>query len=180
MTLKQIGFTHNSYILKQPKLDYRTLLDYENRRNNPDCEGTSFLSTHLRFGFVSVREVVNIAYQYSETFLKEIIWRSFFAQVLWHNPRVVNSCFKEKYEALEWVNDTDLFRKWKYGETGFLMVDAGMRQLFETGYMHGRVRMLTASFLVKNMGIDWRLGRPTLPLLCWITKWHQIMAIGNG
>lgn len=157
-SLDQIGFIYASYILNEPKLDYRTLLDYENTRNNPDCEGTSFLSTHLRFGFVSVREVVNIAYQYSETFLKEIIWRSFFAQVLWNNPRVVHSCYKEKYDAIEWEENTDLFRKWKYGETGFLMVDAGMRELYETGYMHGRVRMLTASFLVKNMGIDWRLG----------------------
>jgi len=106
---------------------------------------------------VSVREIAKIAFQYSEPLLNELIWRSFFSQVLWHNPHVVTSCYKEKYNDLKW-NDTTLFRKWKYGLTGFPIVDAGMRQLFDTGYMHNRVRMIAASFLVKNLGIDWRLG----------------------
>lgn len=157
-TLTEMGFKHTSYQLPQPKLDYRTLVEYDTQRNNPESDGTSHISVHLRFGFTSIREAVNAAYQYSDSFLKELIWRSFFTQVLWHNPSVVDSCFRQKYENIEWIKDSALFRKWKYGETGFALVDAGMRQLFDTGYMHGRVRMLTASFLVKNMGMDWRLG----------------------
>ena len=89
--------------------------------------------------------------------MNELIWRSFFVQILWNYPRVVDSCYKEKYNNIIW-NNNDLFIKWKFGETGFHIVDAGMRQLFETGYMHNRVRMIAASFLVKNLGIDWRLG----------------------
>lgn len=156
-SLSDIGFEYSSYNLIAPRLDYRTILEYESLRNNADSDSTSYISVHLRFGFISIREVVNIAYQYSPSFLNELIWRSFFSQVLWHNPRVVNSCFRQKYDNIKW-NEPSLFRKWKYGETGFMFVDAGMRQLFDTGYMHGRVRMLAASFLVKNLGIDWRLG----------------------
>ena len=156
--IDDIGFEHSSYVLLTPKLNYRTLTEYESLRDNLDCEGTSHISVHLRFGFLSIREVARMAYEYSPTFLKELIWRSFFTQVLWHNPKVVSSCFKEKYNKIQWIDDMELFRKWKYGETGFMMVDAGMRQLFETGYMHGRARMVAASFLVKNLGIDWRLG----------------------
>ena len=152
-----IGFKHTEYILHQPNLTYRSLLDYEQSRDNPTMDGTSNASVHLRFGFLSIREVVNIAFQYSETFLNELIWRSFFTQIIWNYPRVVDSCFKQKYNNIKW-NNIDLFINWKYGETGFPIVDAGMRQLFETGYMHNRVRMITASFLVKNLGIDWRLG----------------------
>jgi deoxyribodipyrimidine photo-lyase len=138
-------------------LDYRTLIDYDINRDIPDLDGTSNTSVHLRFGFVSVREIASIAFQYSEPLLNELIWRSFFTQVLWHNPQVVTSCYKEKYNRLKW-NETTLFKQWKYGLTGFPIVDAGMRQLFVTGYMHNRVRMIAASFLVKNLGIDWRLG----------------------
>lgn len=156
-SLDELGFVYSPYTLHKPNLDYRSLIDYDTKRDIPDLDGTSNTSVHLRFGFVSVREIASIAFQYSESLLNEIIWRSFFAQVLWHNPHVVTSCYKEKYNRLKW-NDTKLFIKWKYGLTGFPIVDAGMRQLFNTGYMHNRVRMITASFLVKNLGIDWRLG----------------------
>jgi deoxyribodipyrimidine photo-lyase len=156
-TIEDIGFEYTDYILHKPNLTFRSLLEYDASRDNPNLNGTSNASVHLRFGFLSIREVSKIAYQYSDTFLNELIWRSFFAQILWHYPKVVTSCFREKYNNIKW-NNTDLFIKWKYGETGFPIVDAGMRQLFETGYMHNRVRMITASFLVKNLGIDWRLG----------------------
>jgi deoxyribodipyrimidine photo-lyase len=156
-SIEQLGFIYSSYKLHKPNLDYRTLIDYDINRDIPDLDGTSNTSVHLRFGFVSVREIASIAFQYSEPLLNELIWRSFFTQVLWHNPQVVTSCYKEKYNRLKW-NDTTLFKQWKYGLTGFPIVDAGMRQLFDTGYMHNRVRMIAASFLVKNLGIDWRLG----------------------
>ena len=156
-SIQDIGFDYSKYILHKPNLTFRSLVDYEASRDNPNINGTSNASVHLRFGFLSIREVVKTAYQYSDTFLKELIWRSFFSQIIWHYPKVVGSCFREKYNAIKW-NDTEMFIKWKYGETGYPIVDAGMRQLFETGYMHNRVRMITASFLVKNMGIDWRLG----------------------
>lgn len=155
--IEDIGFVYTEYLLQNPNLTFRSLLEYEKGRDVPSMNSTSNVSVHLRFGFLSIREVVNIAYQYSETFLKELIWRSFFAQVLWHFPHIVDSCYREKYNKLEW-NEPSLFMKWKYGITGFPIVDAGMRQLFETGHMHNRVRMIAASFLVKNLGIDWRLG----------------------
>jgi len=156
-SIEQLGFIYSSYKLHKPNLDYRTLIDYDINRDIPDLDGTSNTSVHLRFGFVSVREIASIAFQYSEPLLNELIWRSFFTQVLWHNPQVVTSCYKEKYNRLKW-NDTTLFKQWKYGLTGFPIVDAGMRQLFDTGYMHNRVRMLVASFLCKHLLIDWRWG----------------------
>ena len=157
-TIEDIGFEYTDYILHKPNLTFRSLLEYDASRDNPNLNGTSNASVHLRFGFLSIREVSKIAYQYSDTFLNELIWRSFFIHILWHYPKVVTSCFREKYNNIKWNHSNDLLIKWKYGETGFPIVDAGMRQLFETGYMHNRVRMITASFLVKNLGIDWRLG----------------------
>lgn len=156
--IEDIGFKYAKYVLHKPNLTFRSLLEYESGRDIPSLDSTSHISAHLRFGILSIREVVNLAYQYSETFLKELIWRSFFIQVLWHYPHVVDSCFRAKYNNLKWKNEPSLFMKWKYGETGFAIVDAGMRELFETGYMHNRVRMIAASFLVKNLGIDYRLG----------------------
>jgi len=155
--LDEIGFEYSKYILYNPNLTQISLNKYEESRDNPNVNGTSNASVHLRFGFLSIREVVKIALQYSEIFLNELIWRSFFSQILWNYPRVVDSCFKVKYNNLEW-NSNDLLFKWQKGQTGFHIVDAGMRQLIETGYMHNRVRMIAASFLVKNLGIDWRLG----------------------
>tara|TARA_Y100000813_G_scaffold51062_1_gene35699 strand:- start:7372 stop:8673 length:1302 start_codon:yes stop_codon:yes gene_type:complete len=155
--IDEIGFIQSKYILHKPNLTFSSLLEYEESRDNPNINGTSNASVHLRFGFLSIREVVKIASKCSQIFLNELIWRSFFAQILWNYPKVVDSCFKEKYNNLEW-NTNDLFVKWKNGQTGFHIVDAGMRQLLETGYMHNRVRMIAASFLVKNLGIDWRLG----------------------
>ncbi|MGC6490549.1 MAG: cryptochrome/photolyase family protein [Flavobacteriales bacterium] len=155
--ISDIGFEYSDYHLTEPSLEVSSLIKYGTERDIPSVNGTTNISVHLRFGMMSVRELVKIAYQYSEPLLDELIWRSFFAQVLWNNPHVVHSPYREKYNTLKW-NDSDLFRQWKYGNTGFPLVDAGMRQLYDTGYMHNRVRMIAASFLVKNLGIDWRLG----------------------
>ncbi len=112
----------------------------------------------MRFGTVSIREITRKARELSEIFLNELIWRNFFIDILWHFPHVVNKSFKPKYDLIEWRNNENEFEKWCNGETGFPMVDAGMRELNETGFMHNRVRMVTASFLVKDLLIDWRWG----------------------
>ena len=151
-----IGFQKTSYQLLAPKLNKESLTLYEKGRDVPSLE-TSQISVHLRFGMLSVREVAKIAFEHSSLLLREIVWRSFFAQILWHNPRVISQPFRAKYNSLDWNNE-DRLELWKTGATGFPIIDAGMRQLNDTGYMHNRVRMLTASFLVKNMGINWRHG----------------------
>ena len=155
-SLSDIGFQKTSYQLLPPKLHKESLTLYEQGRDVPSLQ-TSQISVHLRFGMLSVREVAKIAFEHSSLLLREVIWRSFFAQILWHNPRVTSQPFRAKYNSLEWNNE-DRLELWKTGVTGFPIIDAGMRQLNKTGYMHNRVRMLTASFLVKNMGIDWRYG----------------------
>lgn len=131
--------------------------DYENTRNFPSIVGTSCLSPHLRFGTVSIREMVAKA-KANNTFLSELIWREFFMQILYHFPKVVNHNFSQKYDGIQWRNNEVEFEKWKKGETGYPIVDAGMRELNSTGYMHNRVRMITAGFLCKHLLIDWRWG----------------------
>ena len=153
-----MGFSNQEVDISDPRLDVKKLKLYEENRENIEKDGTNKIYGKLRFGFLSVREVAKIAFQYSESLLKELVWRSFFSQILWHNPHVVDKCFKPKYEKLKWSKDKNLFMKWKYGQTGFPLVDAGMRELFDTGLMNNRVRMLSASFLVKNLGVDWKLG----------------------
>ena len=133
--------------------------NYERDRNFPAINATSKLGVHLRFGTKSVRELVlRSNFSENKTFLKELIWREFFIQILWHFPHTVNKCFKEKYEKVEWINDNESFIKWCQGNTGYPIVDAGMRELNSTGFMHNRVRMITASFLCKHLLIDWRKG----------------------
>jgi deoxyribodipyrimidine photo-lyase len=133
--------------------------DYERDRNFPAINATSKLGVHLRFGTKSVRELVLKSNSYeNKTFLKELIWREFFIQILWHFPQTVDKCFKEKYENVGWINDNENFIKWCEGNTGYPIVDAGMRELNSTGFMHNRVRMITASFLCKHLLIDWRKG----------------------
>jgi len=133
--------------------------NYERDRNFPAINATSKLGVHLRFGTKSVRELVlRSNSSENKTFLKELIWREFFIQILWHFPHTVNKCFKEKYEKVEWINDNESFIKWCQGNTGYPIVDAGMRELNSTGFMHNRVRMITASFLCKHLLIDWRKG----------------------
>jgi deoxyribodipyrimidine photo-lyase len=116
------------------------------------------MSVHLRFGTISIRKLAKTAMQLSEKYLNELIWREFYMQILWHFPRVVNESFKTKYDRIEWRNNPEEFDRWCKGETGYPIVDAGMRELLSTGFMHNRVRMIVASFLTKHLLIDWRWG----------------------
>jgi len=156
--LSEIGFQETDYNYDPPVLNENVVLTYEETRNLPAIEGTTGLSTHLRFGTTSVRQLVARAVTLNEQWLNELIWREFFMSILVHFPFVVNGAFKKKYDSIEWRNSETEFELWCKGETGYPIVDAGMRQLNETGLMHNRVRMVVASFLTKHLLIDWRWG----------------------
>ena len=129
------------------------------QRNIPGVQGTSHLGLHLRFGTISIRRLAKYSRNYSETFLNELIWRDFYQMILWHFPHVgKGKAFKPAYDSIQWRDDEPSFKKWCDGQTGYPIVDAGMRELNETGFMHNRVRMIVASFLCKHLLIDWRLG----------------------
>lgn len=155
-TLKNIGFEKSSIEVASYNFNY--LEEYDEVRDYPYQDKTSYLSPYLRFGLVSVRHIVKKALETNKTFLSELIWREFFMQILYHFPKVVTENFREKYDAIPWRNNEEEFEKWCNGETGYPMVDAGMRQLNKTGCMHNRVRMITAGFLCKHLLIDWRWG----------------------
>lgn len=155
-SLGDIGFEPSEIKVKPHNLD--AMEGYEKARDIPHKEGTSYLSPHLRFGTVSVRKMAKLASEINETFLSELIWREFFMQILFHFPHVVEQSFRKEYDNIQWENNEDHFKKWCEGKTGYPMVDAGMRELNETGYMHNRVRMVVASFLTKHLLIDWRWG----------------------
>ena len=131
---------------------------YDKTRDFPYLKGTTELATALRFGTISIRQCVDIAYKLNETWLNELIWREFFMQILYHFPQVTTQCFKPKYENIVWRNNEEEFKLWCEGKTGYAIVDAGMRELNQTGKMHNRVRMIVASFLCKHLLIDWRWG----------------------
>lgn len=156
-SLEEIGFTDQDF-QHQACLDFDRIHAYHLTRDIPSLEGTTRAGVDLRFGTVSIRQLVKDAMQWNKTFLGELIWREFFMQVLWHEPEVVHRCFKKEYEAIRWRNQEDEFEKWCQGQTGYPLVDAGMRELNTTGFMHNRVRMVAASFLVKDLLIDWRWG----------------------
>lgn len=159
LSLTAIGFETSK--INIPLFDVsNTLIDnYEATRNFPSLDKTSHLGIYLRFGAESIRKIVAKAIESkNETFLKELIWREFFMQILWHFPYTVNSSFRPKYDTIIWENNEDLFQKWCEGKTGYPFVDAGMRELNATGHMHNRVRMIAASFLCKHLLIDWRWG----------------------
>tara|TARA_R110001583_G_scaffold111032_2_gene260075 strand:- start:9508 stop:10788 length:1281 start_codon:yes stop_codon:yes gene_type:complete len=153
--LSDIGFVKSSIKVK-PINDSR-ISNYVNTRDVPSVE-TSNLSVYLRFGLISVRKIVDFTIKEDPTFTSELIWREFFMQILYHFPKVVNENFKSKYNFIQWRNNEAEFKLWCEGKTGYPIVDAGMKQLNETGYMHNRVRMITASFLNKHLLIDWRWG----------------------
>ncbi len=132
--------------------------DYKEQRDFPAIKGTSKLSVHLRFGTISIRELAREAGSLNETFLNELIWRDFYLMILWHNPQIVQHSFKPEYDKIQWRNNEKEFEAWCSGQTGYPIVDAGMRELNETGFMHNRVRMIVASFLTKHLLIDWRWG----------------------
>lgn len=159
LSLKDIGFEPSK--IKITPFDFSPTLiqNYEDTRNFPAQNKTSYLGAYLRFGAVSIRKIVaKAASEQNETFLKELIWREFFMQILWHFPHTKNKSFKAKYDAIHWNNDEKEFEKWCDGKTGYPFVDAGMRELNAKGYMHNRVRMIVASFLCKHLLIDWRWG----------------------
>jgi len=159
ISLSDMGFKKSSIEIPDYKVTPTLIQNYEDTRNFPSQDGTSHLGPHLRFGTVSVRKMVKKAIAEKNTvFWSELIWREFFMQILYHYPETVNNAFRSKYDRIEWRNNKEEFEKWKKGETGYLLVDAGMRQLNKTGYMHNRVRMLVASFLCKHLLIDWRWG----------------------
>ncbi len=155
-TRAEIGFSKSSVKVKEYDLSALDL--YATGRDYPSGNNTSYLGPHLRFGTVSPRQVISRLKPSDEVFLSELIWREFFMQILFHFPEVVNHNFKSKYDGIRWRNNEDEFKKWRDGQTGYPIVDAGMRQLNETGYMHNRVRMITAGFLCKHLLIDWRWG----------------------
>jgi deoxyribodipyrimidine photo-lyase len=154
--LSEIGFKPSN--IKVKDINYDAIKNYDQYRNFPYLNHTTYAGPHLRFGTVSIRKLVDIAHKTNSTYLSELIWREFFMQILYHFPHVVNSAFRKEYNNIQWENDEKLFELWKQGKTGFPMVDAGMRELNETGYMHNRVRMICASFLTKDLLIDWRWG----------------------
>jgi deoxyribodipyrimidine photo-lyase len=155
-SLGQIGFIPSSIKVKPHNL--KLVANYHETRDFPALDSTSYLSPHLRFGTVSIRKLVNWAVRKNPVFLSELIWREFFMQILFHFPKVKNRNFKSAYDGIEWRNDEADFKRWCEGKTGYPMVDAGMRQLNETGYMHNRVRMVVASFLCKHLLIEWQWG----------------------
>jgi len=156
--LNSIGFEPTGIVYELPVLDEQIISNYHASRDIPSTNGTSGLSVHLRFGTVSIRQLVTKALQLNEIWLNELIWREFFMSILMHFPYVVDGPFKKAYNAIQWRNNENEFALWCEGRTGYPMVDAGMRQLNRTGFMHNRVRMIVASFLTKHLLIDWRWG----------------------
>lgn len=155
-SLGEIGFEESN--IKVLPYNLKQISEYQEIRDFPAIDGTSYLSPHLRFGTVSVRKMVNWAAKTNAVFLSELIWREFFMQILFNFPREVTHNFKPAYDGIQWRNNEADFKRWCSGTTGYPMVDAGMRQLNETGYMHNRVRMVVASFLCKHLLINWQWG----------------------
>jgi deoxyribodipyrimidine photo-lyase len=155
-TLEELGFSQSS--IKIRDFDLEHVDHYGENRDFPDRDSTSYLSPHLRFGTISIRQVISQLKPESNVFLSELIWREFFMQILDNFPHVVIENFRSKYDGIQWLNNADDFEKWCMGKTGYPLVDAGMQQLNKTGYMHNRVRMITAGFLCKHLLIDWRWG----------------------
>ncbi|MCK0159375.1 cryptochrome/photolyase family protein [Allomuricauda sp. F6463D] len=160
LSMEDIGFKTSSIQVPDFTISSHFIQKYKDTRGYPAKDkGTSRLGPHLRFGTVSIRKIHKKAVEEkNETFWNELIWREFFMQVLWHFPHTVTGAFRSKYDRIEWRNNEHEFQKWKTGQTGYPLVDAGMRELNQTGFMHNRVRMLVASFLCKHLLIDWRWG----------------------
>lgn len=158
MGLVDLGFEKSDQSFPSRTVSQNLLKNYQADRNLPFKHSTSRLGLHLRFGTISIRHVVRVAKQLSETWLNELIWREFFQMILFHFPHSVTHSFKPPYDKIQWRNNEKEFQAWCDGRTGYPIVDAGMRELNATGFMHNRVRMITASFLVKHLLIDWRWG----------------------
>lgn len=177
-TIEKLGFTYQAYGKVKNEMEIEYLKKYEESRDYPAIEnGTSRLSVALRFGFISIRKLVLKANRVNATYLKELIWRDFFIQILFHYPQTISSSFKSAYDLIEWRNDELEFEKWCSGTTGIPMVDAGMRELNQTGYMHNRVRMIVASYLCKNLLIHWTWGEAYFASK--LLDYEQALNVGN-
>ncbi len=157
-SLEDMSFVRSSLTFPDKSVRQGLIKNYDKTRNFPGIEGTSRLGVHFRFGTISIREKARKAQKLNATFLNELIWRDFYAMILANFPYVKDRSFRKKYDYIEWRNDEEEFQRWCKGQTGYPIVDAGMRELNATGYMHNRVRMITASFLTKHLLIDWRWG----------------------
>jgi deoxyribodipyrimidine photo-lyase len=158
LSLEEIGFKPVGQPFPEKEWKGQIIRHYKEQRDLPAVQGTSRLSVHLRFGTISIRELAGEAGALNETFLNELVWRDFYQMILWHFPKVVGHAFKPEYDKIKWRNNEKEFEAWCKGQTGYPIVDAGMRELNETGFMHNRVRMIVASFLTKHLLIDWRWG----------------------
>ena len=159
LSFAEIGFSKSKIELPKYKCNSNIIKEYEAARNFPAINNTTRIGPYIRFGLLSIRKLVKEAnLELNKTFLKELIWREFFIQILWHFPKTVDDSFKPKYDRIEWRNNEDEYKKWCLGQTGYPIVDAGMRELNNTGFMHNRVRMIVGSFLCKHLLIDWRWG----------------------
>ncbi len=158
ISLEEMGFEKSNINIPTKELDKELVKKYSDQRDYPALDATSRLGVHLRFGTISIRKLALEASKLNSTFLNELIWRDFYSMILANNPQVVENGFKTQYDGIPWRKDEEGFQKWCSGMTGYPIVDAGMRQLNETGYMHNRVRMIVASFLTKHLLIDWRWG----------------------
>mgnify|MGYP001792111893 CR=1 FL=1 len=156
--LSDLGFETTDIEIPSDTVTETLLENYADDRNYPDRKGTSRLGIHLRFGTISIRKLAQKAKSISDVYLNELIWREFYQQILWHFPHVVDHNFRSKYDRVQWRNNEEDFKSWCEGKTGYPSVDAGMRELNTTGFMHNRVRMIVASFLTKHLLIDWRWG----------------------
>jgi deoxyribodipyrimidine photo-lyase len=157
-TLEQMGFANEPCQFPDTIVSDDLIRNYAETRNYPGLDSTTRLGLHLRFGTISIRDCIRTGKELSATWLNELIWREFFMQILANFPHVVNGAFRPEYDRIQWQNDEGLFIKWCEGKTGYPLVDAGMRELSQTGFMHNRVRMVVASFLTKHLLIDWRWG----------------------
>lgn len=157
-SLAELGFEKTDLVFGPPSLDEHLIATYGQYRDYPALEHSSMLGIALRFGTISIRRCVAFAREKEESWLAQLIWREFFMQILYHFPHVVDQAFKSQYDRIEWRNNVGEFKRWCAGETGYPLVDAGMKQLLQTGHIHNRVRMLVASFLCKHLLIDWRWG----------------------
>ncbi|HMU84892.1 MAG TPA: deoxyribodipyrimidine photo-lyase, partial [Leptospiraceae bacterium] len=155
--LDQLGFVPSSIRIEDPSIPENIIASYAETRDYPSLRGTTHLGVHLRFGTLSIRTLAKSA-QKSQVFLSELAWRDFFMMILYHFPHSATRSFKPQYDRIVWRNNENEFEAWKEGRTGYPLVDAGMRELVQTGFMHNRVRMVTASFLCKHLLIDWRKG----------------------
>ena len=158
LSLQDMGFQSQGCDFPSKTVDLVRIKQYDQQRDIPAILGTSRLSVHFRFGTISIRAATRVALEYNEVWLNELIWRNFYMMILWHFPHVVMRSFKPAYDEVAWENNQMHFQAWCAGQTGYPIVDAGMRELNATGYMHNRLRMITASFLTKHLLVDWRWG----------------------